>query len=541
MVFPPRPATAVRDAWRETLPGRSSSTGDFRIAHQHLGVRRVAQAGAMAMHSRGRRRSTGSGCVAECPGTGSPGGAGEPARAARNLNRPQQPSQFDRTRPCDATERTADHRSAPGSASSVHPSRSSCVFLPPGGGDTHLKKATKTIDKLISGWATAFDLVMGLSPNSPPDFGKHQVNHRRARSVLFVKAVGAGRWPSRGHLGSEGGRVASDATLHGAATDDAAVRAGLIRWTVSPRDESHHSRWLKSYLWAAGATDGICALAAGLLALEARFAGWPSRPREYLILTALMPLLWVLSLAVARGYDARFVGVGPDEFRNVLNVGATLTAAIAILSFVTKSDIARGYVLIALPCATAFDLVARYVLRKRLHKRRTTGACMRRVIAVGPAARVADLIGEMRREKYHGLSIVGACLTERSMLAEIAGIPVMGGILSVSDAIAQLDADAVAVAAYRDLTKMRLRELAWELEATGTDLFVAPALLDVAGPRTTIRPVASLPLLYVDHPEFSGIRWVIKGLFDRLAATAALVISAPLLGMIAFAIALRDG
>lgn len=335
--------------------------------------------------------------------------------------------------------------------------------------------------------------------------------------------------------------MASDATLHGAATDDAAVRAGLIRWTVSPRDESHHSRWLKSYLWAAGATDGICALAAGLLALEARFAGWPSRPREYLILTALMPLLWVLSLAVARGYDARFVGVGPDEFRNVLNVGATLTAAIAILSFVTKSDIARGYVLIALPCATAFDLVARYVLRKRLHKRRTTGACMRRVIAVGPAARVADLIGEMRREKYHGLSIVGACLTERSMLAEIAGIPVMGGILSVSDAIAQLDADAVAVAAYRDLTKMRLRELAWELEATGTDLFVAPALLDVAGPRTTIRPVASLPLLYVDHPEFSGIRWVIKGLFDRLAATAALVISAPLLGMIAFAIALRDG
>jgi exopolysaccharide biosynthesis polyprenyl glycosylphosphotransferase len=335
--------------------------------------------------------------------------------------------------------------------------------------------------------------------------------------------------------------VASDATLHGAASDDAAVRAGLVPWTVSAHDEPHHSRWLQSYLRAAGVTDGICALAAGLLALEARFAGWTNRPREYLILTALMPLLWVLSLAVARGYDARFVGVGPDEFRNVLNVGATLTAAIAILSFLTKSDIARGYVVIALPCATAFDLLARYGLRKRLHKRRRAGACMRRVIAVGPAARVADLIGEMQREKYHGLSIVGACLTERTMLAEIAGIPVMGGILSVSDAIARLDADAVAVAAYRDLTKMRLRELAWELEATGTDLFVAPALLDVAGPRTTIRPVAGLPLLHVDHPEFSGIRWIIKGLFDRLAATAALVISAPLSGMIAFAIVLRDG
>jgi exopolysaccharide biosynthesis polyprenyl glycosylphosphotransferase len=335
--------------------------------------------------------------------------------------------------------------------------------------------------------------------------------------------------------------VASDATLHGAAADDAAVRAGLIRWAASSREEWSHSRWLRSYLWVTGAADGICALAAGLLALEARFAGWPNRPREYLVFTALMPLLWVVSVAVARGYDARFVGLGPDEFRNVLNVGATLTAAIAIVSFLTKSDIARGYVVIALPCATAFDLLARYGLRKRLHRRRRAGACMRRVIAVGPAARVADLIGEMRREKYHGLSIVGACLTEGTMLAEIAGIPVMGGIGSVSAAIAELDADTVAVAVYRDLTKMRLRELAWELEATGTDLYVAPALLDVAGPRTTIRPVAGLPLLHVDHPEFSGIRWVIKGLFDKLAATAALVISAPLLGVIAFVIALRDG
>ena len=63
---------------------------------------------------------------------------------------------------------------------------------------------------------------------------------------------------------------------------------------------------------------------------------------------------------------------------------------------------------------------------------------------------------------------------------------------------------------------MRLRELAWELEKTGTDLCVAPALLDVAGPRTTIRPVAGLPLLHVDHPEFTGAKQVIKDAFDKV-------------------------
>jgi exopolysaccharide biosynthesis polyprenyl glycosylphosphotransferase len=330
------------------------------------------------------------------------------------------------------------------------------------------------------------------------------------------------------------------AALH-RVTDDAAARTGSSHWTLSRREERDHSRWVRSYLWAAGAADVVCALTAGLIALEARFAGWATRPPEYLVFTALMPVLWVSAVALAGGYDARFVGLGPDEFRKVLNVGASLTAAVAIISFLTKSDIARGYVVIAMPCATAFDLLVRYRLRKSLHRRRRRGACMRRVIAVGHAAGVADLIGELRREKYHGLSIVGACLTQGTMLDEIAGVPVMGSMRSVSAAIADLAADTVAVVADRDLTRVRLRELAWELEATGTDLCLAPALLDVAGPRTSIRPVAGLPLLHVDHPEFSGIRWVIKGLFDKLAATAALVISAPLLVGIAVVIALRDG
>jgi exopolysaccharide biosynthesis polyprenyl glycosylphosphotransferase len=334
--------------------------------------------------------------------------------------------------------------------------------------------------------------------------------------------------------------LGSHAALQGA-TSDAAVRAGPSRRVPRARGEQGHSRWVRSYLWTAGAADFTCALAAALIALEARFAGWPNRPREYLVFTALMPVLWVSSVALAGGYEPRFVGVGPDEFRKVLNVGASLTAAVAIISFVTKSEIARGYVVIALPCATAFDLLARYGLRKSLHRRRRGGACMRRVIAVGHAAGVADVIGELRREKYHGLSIVGACLTQGTMLDEIAGVPVIGGLESVSAAIVGLAADTVAVVADRDLTRARLRSLAWELEVTGTDLCVAPALLDVAGPRTTIRPVAGLPLVHVDHPEFSGVRWIIKGLFDKVVAIAALTISAPLMGVITFVIVLRDG
>ncbi len=322
---------------------------------------------------------------------------------------------------------------------------------------------------------------------------------------------------------------------------DSAVELRQASWAAGLPEARDSSAWVSSYLRAVVAADGICALTAGLIALVARFSDWAHVPQEYLIFTAALPVLWWTSLALARGYDERFIGTGSDEFRKVINAGVSLTAAVAIVSFITKSDVARGYVVVALPCATLFDLLARYGLRKSLHRRRRRGACMRRVIAVGHAAGVAHLIGELRREKYHGLAVVGACLTEGTMLAEIAGVPVRSGVAHVPAAIAELRADTVAVVAGRELNGLRLRELAWELEATGTDLCVAPALMDVAGPRTTIRPVAGLPLLHVDHPEFTGVRWVIKGLFDKLAAISALLVLAPLLLGIALVIALRDG
>jgi exopolysaccharide biosynthesis polyprenyl glycosylphosphotransferase len=78
------------------------------------------------------------------------------------------------------------------------------------------------------------------------------------------------------------------------------------------------------------------------------------------------------------------------------------------------------------------------------------------------------------------------------------------------------------------------------LEKTGTDLCVAPALLDVAGPRTTIRPTAGLTLLHVDHPQLSGPRQVLKDLFDRSVAALALILVSPLMIAIAIAVKLSD-
>ncbi len=304
------------------------------------------------------------------------------------------------------------------------------------------------------------------------------------------------------------------------------------------RTARRSSSWTRDYLREVALADLGCAVLGVFMAAQVRFGSYVTP--MYLGLSLALPVLWIASLWLAGAYDVRFIGTGSDEYRKVLNAGVSLTAAVAIFSYAVNLELSRVYVVIALPSVTVFDLVARFAMRKRLHQKRGYGKCTHNVVAVGHELAVADLVTELGRDKYHGLVVVGACVARPGECDEVAGVPVYGGLDDITAAVKAFDADTVAVTACPEMNGMRLRSLAWELEKADTDLCVSPALLDVAGPRTTIRPTAGLTLLHVDHPQLSGFRLVLKGLFDRCAAAAALIMLAPLMSAVAVAIWLHD-
>ena len=194
-------------------------------------------------------------------------------------------------------------------------------------------------------------------------------------------------------------------------------RERLLWWPALIRRRS--LSWVARYQQQTIAVDATCGLLAGLIALLGRFPGTP-QPFLYVIVTAGMPLIWMAWVTVAGGYDPRFIGLGSEEFRRIINATFSLTAAIAILSYAFKVDFARGYVLIAVPALGAADTAARYVLRKRLHRQRERGLHMRRVTAVGHPGAVADLIVQLRRDRFHGLEVVNACVAVDQVTGDMA-------------------------------------------------------------------------------------------------------------------------
>ena len=103
--------------------------------------------------------------------------------------------------------------------------------------------------------------------------------------------------------------------------------------------------------------------------------------------------------------------------------------------------------------------------------------------------------------------------------------------------ILKTNAETVALTTTDHLGPEGVRELSWDLHKLGVDLVVTPGVVDVAGPRLTMRPVAGLPLIHVEKPQYSGTKKVQKLAFDYCVSMSVLLCAVPV--MIAAAIAIK--
>jgi exopolysaccharide biosynthesis polyprenyl glycosylphosphotransferase len=309
--------------------------------------------------------------------------------------------------------------------------------------------------------------------------------------------------------------------------------------------------WETRYVRLIIALEFLVGAAAGLIALVVRFGDAldAAYNRDYLWITIAFPFGWVAALAVNRAFETRFLFVGSDEYERIFRAGIGLTAVSVFISFAVNLHLSRGYPLIAMPAVVLMSMFVRYVVRQALHRAWGTGRRLRRVILAGHEQSVWELTRKLRRERFHGMGVVGVCLPRSPVLASAMlpegqiRPPVFGDLRveQIAHAVAKAKADTVILLPCPELGSSAIRRLAWMLERDDIDLILASALLDIAGDRTTIRPVDGLPLLHVEHARLKGGRRMVKEVFDRVVGLAGLMLLMPLVIVVAALVKLTRG
>ncbi|WGW12175.1 sugar transferase [Saxibacter everestensis] len=311
--------------------------------------------------------------------------------------------------------------------------------------------------------------------------------------------------------------------------------------------------WERSYVARLVVTDFtiICVavfssqlLRFGTSAAELRFddaKGLTNLAIGYTSISILIAAAWMLSLNLFGTRDYKIIGGGSTEYKRITDVTVRLFGTFAIVAFLLKAELGRGYILFAFPCGFLLLLAGRWAWRHWLSRKREDGEYTHQALLIGHREKTRHVAENIQREPGAGLKVVGAITrggtTEHDL---IAGVPVLGDFDDVARLIDDTGVDTLILSGSDDIGPRDLRRLGWDLESRGVDLIVSPGLTDVAGPRIHTRPVAGMPLIHVDYPTFEGRKHVFKRGFDLVASSVLLLVLSPIFLWITIAIRLNS-
>ncbi|MBF4575266.1 sugar transferase [Frondihabitans sp. VKM Ac-2883] len=256
---------------------------------------------------------------------------------------------------------------------------------------------------------------------------------------------------------------------------------------------------------------------------------------NYTAVSIVVIVAWMIMLAVYATRDYRVIGGGSAEYRQIVDGSVRLFGLLAIVAFLFKIDLARGYILIALPLGVVVLVFSRWMWRQWLSVKRNRGDYSARVLLVGSAETARHIARELARHPEEGYRVVGACIPAGAPGTTLldTGVPVIGRITDALSVLDEIGADTVVITGSEELGPQSIRELGWGLEAGQQHLIVAPSLTDIGGPRIHTRPVAGLPLIHVETPRYVGGKQFAKRAFDIVGSTLLIALFSPVLLVVA--------
>ncbi len=310
------------------------------------------------------------------------------------------------------------------------------------------------------------------------------------------------------------------------------VRSSVARVARDWRDRYAHRLLVTDALVLTWVVFGVQIAWFGITTADVQFRGDLNEVAvNYTTVSLVIIVCWMLALSIYGTRGFRIVGTGSAEYKRIADGTIRLFGLVAIVSFLFQIDLARGYILVALPMGLVVLIFSRWMWRQWLGVQRVDGGYSSTVLLIGSELSALHIATELARYPKAGYRVVGACVPSGVVADHLPGtaIPVFGNVDHLLAALAASGADTVVITSSEELPPQKLRELSWSLEPGRQHLIMAPALTDVGGPRIHTRPVAGLPLIHVETPRYEGFKNFAKRAFDLVGSTLIIALASPIL------------
>jgi exopolysaccharide biosynthesis polyprenyl glycosylphosphotransferase len=322
------------------------------------------------------------------------------------------------------------------------------------------------------------------------------------------------------------------------------------------KDKTNFS-WRRQYRSLLIMNDSLVLSISALLAVRSRFVNFGesftvnfgdhdtlSIPYGYSLIAFC--LLWLALLGLMSTRGGKVIGGGAREYSLVAQASFVALAASTLILFTLDASFSRQVLSSFFALGLSLLVLQRWTTRRFLNRQRQHAGWRDNVVLVGSLAAVSSMAAELTYRYQAGLHPVGACITDDHRGAArqplpVAGMTVFGDVSQARFAMESTNSVALLLVDGGGLNPFEIKKLSWQLDAGRHELILASGLLDISGPRIHTRPVAGMPLMYVEVPRFQGYRLAAKRLTDLILSAVATVLFSPIYLFIALAIKLDDG
>jgi exopolysaccharide biosynthesis polyprenyl glycosylphosphotransferase len=249
----------------------------------------------------------------------------------------------------------------------------------------------------------------------------------------------------------------------------------------------------------------------------------------------IFPIIWVIINATLSIYDGKKYLRVVDEFSALslsVIIASISSAGVLYISF---REVSRALFFLFVIFTYVFSLLWRVFARVYFRTQKVSPDRQRRILIVGNGPLGQNIHFQIMHIENSNLYLVGFVDDNNE-----EGVPVLGGKADIKEIVVNHQiSDVVIALPYSGYQEMG--DIVQRLDETPVQIWVALGFFDLALYKTGIEDFAGIPMLDLRASAIDDYQRMLKRIFDVSLSLICLIITVPIMGVLALAILLEDG